>query len=97
MFLICAFYVWLDIQNHQAASSRGGKYEVEVCARISFVEVASTFSRMLLFSLTFFFTEAQPGKLFLRTNIGVTFEILDGRCAHKWLGCMLQAALGGNP
>ena len=24
-------------------------------------------------------------------------EILDSRCAHKWLGCMLQAAQGGNP
>ena len=40
-------------------------------------------------------TEAQPGKI-LRTSSGVTVEILDSRCAHKWLGCMLQANLGGN-
>ena len=26
----------------------------------------------------------------------MTVEILDSRCAHKWLGCMLQANLGGN-
>ena len=40
-------------------------------------------------------TQAQP-KRFLRTSSGVTIEILDSRCAHKWLACMLQATLGGN-
>ena len=41
-------------------------------------------------------TQAQPGSS-LQTSGGVTVEILDSRCAHKWLGCMLQAAQGGNP
>ena len=40
-------------------------------------------------------TEAQPGKI-LRTSSGVTVERLDSRCAHKWLGCMLQTNLGRN-
>ena len=40
-------------------------------------------------------TEAQPGRI-LRTSSGVTVEILDSRCAHKWLGCMLQANLVRN-
>ena len=41
-------------------------------------------------------TQAQPGNS-LQTNGGVTLEILDNRCAQKWLGCMLQAAQGGKP
>ena len=41
-------------------------------------------------------TQAQPGSS-LETSGGVTVEVLDSRCAHKWLGCMLQAAPGGNP
>ena len=41
-------------------------------------------------------TQAQPGSS-LQTSGGVTVEVLDSRCAHKWLGCMLQAAQGGNP
>ena len=41
-------------------------------------------------------TQAQPGSS-LHTSGGVTVEVLDSRCAHKWLGCMLQAAQGGNP
>ena len=40
-------------------------------------------------------TEAQPGRI-LRTSSGVTVEILHSRCAHKWLGRMLRANLGGN-
>ena len=41
-------------------------------------------------------TQAQPGSS-LQTSGGVTVEILDSRCVHTWLGCMLQAAQGGNP
>ena len=41
-------------------------------------------------------TQTQPGN-FLQTSGEVTVEILDSRCAHKWLGCMLQAAQGGDP
>ena len=41
-------------------------------------------------------TQAQPGSS-LQTSGGVTVEVLDSRCAHKWLGFMLQAAPGGNP
>ena len=41
-------------------------------------------------------TQAQPGSS-LETSGGVTVEILDSRCAHKWLGCMLQAPPGRNP
>ena len=41
-------------------------------------------------------TQTQPGSS-LQTSGGVTVEILDSRCAYKWLECMLQAAQGGNP
>ena len=41
-------------------------------------------------------TQAQPGSS-LQTSGGVTVEVLDSRCAHAWLGCMFQAAQGGNP
>jgi len=41
-------------------------------------------------------TQAQPGSS-LQTSGGATVEILNSRCAYKWLECMLQAAQGGNP
>ena len=43
-----------------------------------------------------FTTQTQPGSS-LQTSGGVTVEVPDNRCAHKWLGCMFQAVQGGNP
>ena len=97
---LCSWYVpficWLDIQNHQAGLfKRGQVWSRGLCEDLLCGSGLNVFANVTIFA-NVFFTEAQPGKLFLRTNIGVTFEILDGRCAHKWLGCMLQAALGGK-
>ena len=41
-------------------------------------------------------TQAQP-RSSLQTSGRVTVEVLHSRRAHKWLGCTLQAAQGGNP